>query len=294
MEERGNPMNKFRNVKARKKKITFVFTVIILTLVIMASNSSSNFGNLGENTLGTVTNSISKFFYGTMSRSSEIFKSIFGTKEIRSENERLKIENIKLKEEVNNMKNVIAKEKFLEEEYNLSLLKKDKLMKAFVTARDAKGVFIRFNIDKGSKDGVKVGDIIVQGTTDEENNSYIEAVVGKVIEVGYNWAKVSSLVDNTSNISFKVVRTQVYGVISGQENNLLTGSMYKVDSDVVVGDKLMTSGIGGVYPHDLYIGEVTEIKDSENNLEKVVSVKSPVDFTRLYRVFVLRNGEDNE
>lgn len=287
-------MNRFRNVKARNKKINFVLTVIILLIVIFISNSNSSFGNISENTFGTVTNTISKFFYGTISRSSEVFRNIFGTKEIRNENEKLRLENIKLKEEVNSMQNVIAKEKFLEEEYNISLLKKDKLTKAYVTARDANGVFIRFNIDRGTKDGVEVGDIIVQGTSDEENSTYIEAVVGKVVEVGYNWAKVSSLVDNTTNISFKVIRTQVYGVISGQDNNLLNGTMYRSDADVVVGDKLMTSGIGGVFPNDLYIGEVTEIKESENKLEKVVSVKSPVDFTRLYRVFVLKAGNNNE
>lgn len=281
-------MNKFRNVRTRKKKISFFFTVIVLLVVIFVSNSNSNFGNISENTLGTVTNTVSKFFYGTISRSLEVFRNIFGTKEIRSENERLRLENVKLKEDVNSMQNVIAKEKFLQEEYNLGLLKKESLLRAYVTARDAKGIFIRFNIDKGSKDGVNVGDIIVQGTSDEENNTYIEAVVGKVVEVGYNWSKVSSLVDNTTNISFKVIRTQFYGVISGQENNLLTGSMYKVDADIVVGDKLMTSGIGGVFPNDLYIGEVTEIRESENKLEKAISVKSPVDFTKLYRVFVLK------
>lgn len=286
-------MNRFRNVKSRNKKINFVLTLIALSVMIFVSNRSSNFGNISENTFGTVTNTISKFFYGTMARSAEVFKSIFGTKEIRNENERLKLENIKLKEEVNEMQNVISKEKFLEEEYNLSLLKKDKLTRAYVTARDVYGVFIRFNIDKGTRDGVKLGDIVVQGTSDGENNSYIEAVVGKVVDVGYNWAKVSSLVDSTSNISFKVIRTQVYGVISGQENNLLSGMMYRVDSDVVVGDKLMTAGIGGVFPHDLYIGEVTEVKNSDNNLEKMVSVKSPVDFTKLYRVFVIK-GENNE
>ena len=71
--------------------------------------------------------------------------------------------------------------------------------------------------------------------------------------------------------------------------------MYKSDSDVVVGDKLVTSGRGGVFPSNLYIGEVTEVKTYENNLEKKISVKSPVDFTTLFRVFVLKgNGENNE
>ena len=287
-------MNRFRNIKARKKKISFFTTVIILSSIIFFSNNSSIM-NIGENAIGTVTSSISRIVYSSIASSKEVFKNIFGSKAIREENEKLKIENAELKEKNISMENIIAKEEFLKNEYNLYLKNKENLLSANVIALDNNSLFVRFNINKGSKDGVKVGDIIVQGTVGDKENTYIKAVVGKVVEVGYNWSKVSSLVDSTSNVSFNVVRTQSYGAINGQENNLLSGFMYKSDADVVVGDKLVTSGRGGVFPRNLYIGEVTEVKSSENNLEKKVSVKSPVDFTTLFRVFVLKgNGEDNE
>ena len=287
-------MNRFRNIKARKKKISFFTTVIILSSIIFFSNNSSIM-NIGENAIGTVTSSISRIVYSSIASSKEVFKNIFGSKAIREENEKLKIENAALKEKNISMENIIAKEEFLKNEYNLYLKNKENLLSANVIALDNNSLFVRFNINKGSKDGVKVGDIIVQGTVGDKENTYIKAVVGKVVEVGYNWSKVSSLVDSASNVSFNVVRTQSYGAINGQENNLLSGFMYKSDADVVVGDKLVTSGRGGVFPRNLYIGEVTEVKSSENNLEKKVSVKSPVDFTTLFRVFVLKgNGEDNE
>ena len=287
-------MNRFRNIKARKKKISFFTTVIILSSIIFFSNNSSIM-NIVENAIGTVTSSVSRIVYSSIASSKEVFKNIFGSKAIREENEKLKIENAELKEKNISMENIIAKEEFLKNEYNLYLKNKENLLSANVIALDNNSLFVRFNINKGSKDGVKVGDIIVQGTVGDKENTYIKAVVGKVVEVGYNWSKVSSLVDSASNVSFNVVRTQSYGAINGQENNLLSGFMYKSDADVVVGDKLVTSGRGGVFPRNLYIGEVTEVKSSENNLEKKVSVKSPVDFTTLFRVFVLKgNGESNE
>lgn len=287
-------MNRFRNTKSRKKKISFFTTVIILTSIIFFSNNSSLM-NIGENAIGTVTSSISRIVYSSIASSKEVFKNIFGSRAIREENEKLKIENAELKEKNINMENIIAKEDFLKNEYNLYLKNKKNLLSANVIALDNNSLLIRFNINKGSKDGVKIGDIIVQGTVGDEENTYITAVVGKVVEVGYNWSKVSSLLDSTSNVSFNIVRTQSYGAINGQENNLLSGFMYKSDSDVVVGDKLVTSGRGGVFPSDLYIGEVTEVKTYENNLEKKISVKSPVDFTTLFRVFVLKgNGGTNE
>lgn len=287
-------MNRFRNIKSRKKKISFFMTVIILSSIIFFSATSSIM-NIGENAIGTVTSSVSRLVYSSIASSKEVFTNIFGSKSIREENEKLKIENAELKEKNINMENIIAKEDFLKNEYNLYLQNKGSLISANVIALDNNNLFIRFNINKGSKDGVKVGDIIVQGTAGDKENTYIKAVVGKVIEVGYNWSKVSSLVDSTSNISFNIVRSQSYGAISGQENNLLSGFMYKSDADVVVGDRLVTSGRGGIFPRDLYIGEVTEVKSSDNNLEKKISVKSPVDFTTLFRVFVLKgNGGSNE
>lgn len=287
-------MNRFRNIKSRKKKISFFMTVIILSSIIFFSATSSIM-NIGENAIGTVTSSVSRLVYSSIASSKEVFTNIFGSKSIREENEKLKIENAELKEKNINMENIIAKEDFLKNEYNLYLQNKESLISANVIALDNNNLFIRFNINKGSKDGVKVGDIIVQGTAGDKENTYIKAVVGKVIEVGYNWSKVSSLVDSTSNISFNIVRSQSYGAISGQENDLLSGFMYKSDADVVVGDRLVTSGRGGIFPRDLYIGEVTEVKSSDNNLEKKISVKSPVDFTTLFRVFVLKgNGGSNE
>ena len=287
-------MNRFRNIKARKKKISFFTTVIILSSIIFFSSNSSIM-NIGENAIGTVTSSITRIVYSSIASSKEVFTKIFGSKSIREENEKLKIENAELKEKNVNMENIIAKEDFLKNEYNLYLKNKESLLSANVIALDSNSLLIRFNINKGSKDGVKVGDIIVQGTVGEDENTYIKAVVGKVIEVGYNWSKVSSLVDSSSNVSFNVVRTQSYGAINGQENNLLSGFMYKSDADIIVGDKLVTTGRGGIFPSDLYIGEVTEVKSSENNLEKKISVKSPVDFTTLFRVFVIRgNGDGNE
>ena len=287
-------MNRFRNIKSRKKKISFFTTIIILSSIIFFSSNSSIM-NIGENAIGTVTSSITRIVYSSIASSNEVFTKIFGSKSIREENEKLKIENAELKEKNVNMENIIAKEDFLKNEYNLYLKNKESLLSANVIALDSNSLLIRFNINKGSKDGVKVGDIIVQGTVGEDENTYIKAVVGKVIEVGYNWSKVSSLVDSSSNVSFNVVRTQSYGAINGQENNLLSGFMYKSDADIIVGDKLVTSGRGGIFPSDLYIGEVTEVKSSENNLEKKISVKSPVDFTTLFRVFVIRgNGDGNE
>ena len=66
-------MNRFRNIKARKKKISFFTTIIILSSIIFFSNNSSIM-NIGENAIGTVTNSISRIIYSSIANSKEVFK----------------------------------------------------------------------------------------------------------------------------------------------------------------------------------------------------------------------------
>ena len=160
-------MNRFRNIKARKKKISFFTTVIILSSIIFFSNNSSIM-NIGENAIGTVTSSISRIVYSSIASSKEVFKNIFGSKAIREENEKLKIENAELKEKNISMENIIAKEEFLKNEYNLYLKNKENLLSANVIALDNNSLFVRFNINKGSKDGVKVGDIFIIFEKDDE------------------------------------------------------------------------------------------------------------------------------
>ena len=64
--------------------------------------------------------------------------------------------------------------------------------------------------------------------------------------------------------------------------------MLEVDSDVKNSDILLTSGIGGVYPKGLYLGEISNVNMSKDSLRKNVTINSPADFTHLYRVLVLR------
>lgn len=69
--------------------------------------------------------------------------------------------------------------------------------------------------------------------------------------------------------------------------------MYNKEGDVRSGDSIYTSGLGGVYPRDIYIGKVSEVLEDENGLLKNISIESPVDFNKLYRVLIINSGVEN-
>ena len=193
-----------------------------------------------------------------------------------------------MKNKIMEMENIISKESYLKSEYELLQNTQKKLKAANVIAKDPGNVFTRFVIDKGSADNVKIGDIILQGYFDE-NSKVIEAVLGKVTEVGLNWSKVSSIIDESESVSFKISNSNEIGIISGDSKYGLSGYLFNYNADVKVNEKILTSGIGGTYPPNLYIGEIKEVSVDDNELVKKIVVESPIDYNNVFRVIIMEN-----
>lgn len=278
---------KFNYNRNIRKKIIFVVTSLLLILMIYISNENKQLMSIGGNAIGTVTSPITKAVYYTSSKAGELFTSVFGTRQLRDEHKELTAENKVLKDKISMMENVMSKEQFLEEEYKVKEQSKFEMKKAYVSGKDAGNLFVRFQIDKGTKDGVKIGDIIVQGIMLDDGESVVEGLVGKVTNVGLNWAKVSSIVDENSSVSFVVLRTGETGILNGVGDKGLEGYMYKPEADIQKGDMIYTSGLGEVFPRDIYIGTVQEVIYDKNNLVKNIIVETPIDFTKMYRVLII-------
>lgn len=141
-------------------------------------------------------------------------------------------------------------------------------------------------LNKGEKDGIKAGDVVTTKL----------GVVGKVISVGKNWSKVSTIINISNSVGVKLSRTGDVGVVSGdavlaEDKNARLEYMSN-DKNLIKGDILVTSGLGGIYPPDLIIGKVTEIvSDSAGNLDYGV-VEPSVDFSSLYEVIVITYQSD--
>ena len=136
-------------------------------------------------------------------------------------------------------------------------------------------------INKGENAGIKKDNAVITGL----------GVVGKVTQVGRNWAKVSTIINISDSVGVKLARTGDIGVVSGDvrlaEKKLCRLEYMSNDKNLITGDILLTSGLGGIYPGDLTIGKVTEINaDSAGNLEYAV-VEPSVDFSALYEVLVI-------
>ena len=122
-----------------------------------------------------------------------------------------------------------------------------------------------------------------------DQNTVIEGIVGRVSDVGPNWSKVVTIVDELNKISFKILRTQDGGIISGSVDGKISGYLFDDKADVIKGDKLFTSGLGGGFMKDIYIGEIGDISSGEEELVKTIKINPAIDFKKMYKVFIISN-----
>ncbi|NLW22433.1 MAG: rod shape-determining protein MreC [Tissierellia bacterium] len=271
--------------KYKNRMIVAIVAIILIIIIGITSNERLAITGV-ERVIGDIFAPVQKFFFSIGRRTSDYFSFIKNIGTLKEENEELKTKVIQLEEKIRIYEDIIGKADYLKNEVELMKKTNYKLIPGQVIAKEPGNWFDRFTIDKGLKDGVKKGDTVIQAVETDENIVQ-EGIVGRVVEVGDNWAKVVSVIDENSKISFKVIRTQDGGIISGSVDGKLTGYLFDYKADVMKGDKLFSSGLGGVYVKDLYIGEITEVIKKDEDLMKYIEIEPAVDFKKIYKVFII-------
>ena len=202
----------------------------------------------------------------------------------------LKSENKKLREQVDALtteNNYLQEERYeferLQELYKLdqNYAEYEKTA-AHVIGKDAGNWFGTFTIDKGSKDGIEVNMNVLAGS----------GLVGIVTDLGPTWAKVRSIIDDSSNISAMAISTSDTCIVSGDMALMGTGQiafsqMENNDNVVAVGDQIVTSYISDKYLQGILIGSVSEVNVDSNNLTRSGYITPAVDFKNIQEVLVI-------
>lgn len=271
-----------------KEKIIVTIIAIALILLIGFTSAERILLTKFERVLGNILSPIGKFTNSIGKNTSDFFKNVGEIGSLREENERLKSIISQLEEENRNFQDIIGKIDYLKNEAELKKTTKYNLIEAQITGKEPGNWYHRFTVDKGLKDGVKKGDTVIQGIQIDQN-TIIEGIVGRVQDVGDNWSKIVAIVDENSSISFKILRTQDGGILTGNIERKITGYLFDDKADVIKGDKLFTAGLGGAYLKDIYIGEIESVLSDEEDLMKTIQIKAAVDFKKLHKVFIISN-----
>ncbi|MEK6791095.1 MAG: rod shape-determining protein MreC [Deltaproteobacteria bacterium] len=111
--------------------------------------------------------------------------------------------------------------------------------------------------------------------------------VGRIIETASNASTVLLLTDARSDIDVYVERTRIKAVIEGSGEDSLILKYIRIDDDVALGDVVITSGLTGIFPRGVAIGEVVRIEKSRDNFFKYIEVKPKVQIKTLEEVIVV-------
>lgn len=199
------------------------------------------------------------------------------------ENQALKAENQELRQVVFQLTEKAAENERLQAmlEFRSKAGNAFQLTAATVIGRDPGTLSYSVLISRGSRDGIGVNMPVVTP----------QGLVGHIMEVYPGSAKIRLLADSASAAAAMVQRPQsrAVGIVEGNPAQAFGLRMKNLarDGDVIKGDKIMTSGFGGIYPKGLLIGEVMDVADDDGGLLKHAVLRPAVDFTRLEEVFVL-------
>ncbi|MFM1539199.1 rod shape-determining protein MreC [Helcococcus bovis] len=269
----------YYNEKKQNKK--HVIRILTLLIIIFLSIINPNTNNYLTNAFGIITKPFTLVTSLITNGVNDVIDFTFGTKPNRDLVNKLKAENEELQKQVKYLSFVVENKEYLKQNYDF--MRKANLLNAKVIMQDNDIFFNDFKINKGSLNGIKVGDIIVNAYNDSNSKG---ALTGVVTSVGLNSSDVSSILNSKYNITFVDVKSEITGVINERFDGYLYGYLLE-KKDIKVGEKIYTSGTGGRYPRGIYIGEVVEVTESTDRLKKIVKIKSPINFSKMYNVYVL-------
>ena len=206
--------------------------------------------------------------------------------DVMAENEDLQNQVDELTTELNTIKLEQYELDNLRELYNLDQKYPSyEKVAANVIGKNSGNWFNTFTIDKGSNDGIEVDMNVMAGS----------GLVGIVTDVGPNYAKVTSIINDTSKVSGMVTTTSDNLIVSGslQKMNedmvIEFNNLNDKDNEVSINDPVVTSAVSYNYQQGILIGYISSIETDSNNLTKSGTITPAVDFEHIEEVLVILN-----
>jgi rod shape-determining protein MreC len=264
-------------VTSQLRKIIIPTLIILLALSLISANlHTSEKMSFFEALVVGVTAPVQKVVGSSISGIGNAWRSYFHLVGLQRENEKLRGQLQELKLQMNRYREADLANQRLRSLLNFKKSIATPLLPAEVVAFDPSGWFQTIFIDKGSKDGV-VRDLAVVSA---------EGLVGRIIKVSSRNAKALLILDGNSAVDALIQRSRARGILVGLGRQSCLLKYVQRNEDVRVGDQVISSGMGGVFPKGLLLGTVQEVIRGDSGLFQRVEVTPAVDFSRLEEVMV--------
>ena len=199
---------------------------------------------------------------------------------LRQRNSEMEAEVSRLQTEIIVLKQQISETRVLSALVDFARVQpENRYLAATVIGRDPSPFFEFVIINRGSDDGLRRGMPVVTQ----------QGLVGRVAAVTADAARVQLITDPASTINVKLEPSTAQAVIRGEVSGEISLAMIPQSAPVEIGDLILTSGLGGNYPTNILIGQVTSVRRRETDLFQSASVQPVMDFNQLEIVLIIKN-----
>ncbi len=266
----------------RPLMITIIMVIILLVVLIITAGENNMSGT--ESFIGSVFSPIQRALYSATEAIGGFFERMFAGSDLQTENLELRARVAELEGQLADYNEIKAENDRLSAMLNFTSGTQElEHVTARVIGSDAPGHWFNiFIIDAGLAQGIKVNMPVVNG----------DGLVGRVVDVGAGFSRVMAIIDSSSGVSGIVERTRDYGILtgltgSGDEDAQLEMGNLPLDADLMPGDTVISSGLAGIFPKGIRIGEVTEVRPSKDGMRNQAVVTPWVDFEHLEEVMII-------
>ncbi len=212
--------------------------------------------------------------------------SVYFTKlsELQKENESLRAQLDEYRDRIYNAKMLEEENAWLSDYLGLKKEHSDFLFEeATVIGRESGNYSTVYTLSKGTLHEIKVNMPII---TDD-------GLVGYVTEVGPTWCRAVSIIETASAVGAYIERSGELGLVEGSYELRFEGRCRMIrlpeGADVREGDRVLTSGIGSIYPRGLYIGDVVSVEADPYSRTLTAVIQPKVDYSSLVKVMIIKD-----
>ncbi len=267
----------------RYKGLLAAVIVIILVLVMAVASMITGGATPVTNFLGVIFKPVQNFMSGITGGIESYYSSIYDYDTLLAENAQLRLRIAEYEKASREYEEAIEENERLKELLEVRTRRPElDFAPAKIVARDSSNWSRTLTLDQGSSSGITKGDCVLS------SEGYW---VGVITEVGLNWSTLITVVDTDTTVAARIFRTSVSGVAEGSfelmQQGRLSLAYLPLDSDIQNGDVVMTTGVGGLYPKDIPIGEVVDVQAEDSGISARAVLKPYAELDRLAQVFVV-------
>lgn len=253
-----------------------IIVIIVLLAIFFVIANLTGFQKPIKGFFYSCSRPILEFFWGAGQNIGSFFASPFEIKNLKTENENLRLSNKALLAQIASLENLKEENNLLREALNINLEKDFQLSLAGIIAKD----FSRDSllINKGGKDGVVKGAGVI---------TQQKIIVGRIGQVFDDFAEVILLSSKDSTLDVKITGKDVYGLVKGKGKSEFYLDFVPKNKEISPGDMVVTTVLGGNLPSGLLVGQIESVSQTDTDPWQTAKINAGFDLNDASELFII-------